>query len=98
MSVSLPSIIASFTNRVDFPLYIASEAGRIGLLVAFCAIAVLELAMLVVFVRQNVAYLEIVIEKVFNFYDQMDNFTLGRESSVDDNQVYPLEYFVVTKG
>lgn len=98
LCVALPSIIASFTGREDFPLYIGNEPGRIGLLVAFCILAVLEMAMLVVFIRQNVAYLEIVIEKVFNFYDQMENFTMGRESSVDDNLVYPLEYFVVMKG
>lgn len=83
------------TNNTGSLLYVADAIAQNVVLVTAVVVFLVLIAMLAVFLDQNLKYLELVIEKAYNFDENRSLSNHSRGSSADENQAYPAMTFKV---
>jgi hypothetical protein len=96
LSLLAPATYFSMTDNTQSPLYIADKTGQYVILSTTVLILLILVVLLIVFFDQNLKYLELVLEKVYNFDESRSLSNHSRESSAEENQVYQQQEIRVT--
>lgn len=94
LAILTPTTVLSLTGVRDSPLYIPSETGQyvaLGLTILCC---LLLIVLLVVYLHNNLTYIEIVLEKAYNFDDDVSEGS--KTSSSEEGRLDGGQMFVVT--
>ena len=82
------------TGKKDSLLFIASETGRYVVLGLTIMSALLILVLTAVYLHNNLTYIEIMLEKAYNFDEEVSD--VSKTSSSEEGRLDGGQYFVVT--
>lgn len=92
----VPTSIISLGQTTTSPFYVQGETAQIIVLLVTAVIGVVLLVLVTVFIHQNIMYIQILLEKAYNFDEEISADSRSNPSSADDNPAYPSQFFIVS--
>jgi hypothetical protein len=79
----VPATIHSLTNSINSFFYVHDEVGQYVLMASTILASLIAIILIIVFFEQNLKYLELVIEGVYNFDEDRSVSNISRSSNSD---------------